>query len=126
MRRADAGSAVAVLGASPKEERYSYKAVKMLTEHGFKAIPVHPAGHTVLGIPGKKSLEDIAEAIDTLTMYVGASISDEEFDHILALKPKRVVFNPGAENPSLAQKLRDAGIDVVEACTLVLLQTNQF
>ena len=126
MRRADKGSAVAVLGASPKEERYSYKAVKMLTEHGFKAIPVHPAGHTVLGIPGKKSLEEIAGAIDTLTMYVGAAISDQEFEHILALKPKRVVFNPGSENPALARKLRDAGIEVVEACTLVLLQTEQF
>ena len=126
MKRAEAGSSVAVLGASPKEERYSYKAVKMLTEHGFKAIPVHPAGHTVLGIPGKKSLEEISESVDTLTMYVGASISDKELDHILALKPRRVVFNPGAENQALAQKLREAGIEVVEACTLVMLQTDQF
>jgi hypothetical protein len=126
MRRADQGATVAVLGASPREERYSYQAVKMLTEHGFKAIPVHPAGHTVLGIPGKTSLQEIAEAVDTLTMYVGASISDKELDHILTLNPKRVVFNPGSENPTLARKLRDAGIEVVEACTLVMLRTDQF
>lgn len=126
MKRAARGATVAVLGASPKEERYSYKAVKMLTEHGFAAIPVHPAGHAVLGIPGKKSLEDISTEVDTLTMYVGASISDNEYDHIVALKPRRVVFNPGAENPALARKLREAGIEVIEACTLVLLQTDQF
>lgn len=126
MYRATTGSRVAVLGASPKEDRYSYKAVKMLSEHGFKPIPVHPKGHDVLGFHGLSSLDDINEPIDTLTMYVGKKISDDELDRILKLKPKRVVFNPGAENPELAKKLRDAGIEVVEACTLVLLQTDQF
>ncbi|MDF1544197.1 MAG: CoA-binding protein [bacterium] len=120
------GSNVAVLGASPKEERYSFKAVRMLKEHGHKPIPVHPAGHTVDGIPGLKSLGDIAEPVDTLTMYISAKISDSELEAILALKPRRVVFNPGAENDNLAAKLEENGIEIVKACTLVLLRTNQF
>lgn len=119
-------STVAVLGASPKEDRYSYKAVKMLREHGHTPIPVHPAGHDVLGIHGLKSLDEISQPVDTLTMYVGAQISDGELDRILNLKPRRVIFNPGAENEMLADKLKAAGIEVVFACTLVMLQTDQF
>ena len=126
MTKAQPGVKVAVLGASPKEERYSYQAVKMLGEHGFKPIPVHPKGHEVLGLTAKKSLDDISDDIDTLTMYVGPKISSGEFDRIMKLKPRRVVFNPGAENQELAEKLRNEGIEVIEACTLVMLRTEQF
>lgn len=126
MTRAVAGSRVAVLGASTKEERYSNKAVKMLLEHGHHPIPVHPAGHTVHGIAGVKSLDDIKEPVDTLTMYVGPDISNIALDAILRLKPRRVIFNPGSENEDLAVKLEAAGIEVVRACTLVMLRTEQF
>ena len=126
MLKATAGSSVAVLGASPKEDRYSFKAVHMLKEHGFNPIPIHPAGHTVDGVAGLKSLTDIKGTIDTLTIYVNASISDAEFQNILKLKPRRVIFNPGAENPDLLKKLAAAGIETVEAFTLVILRTDQY
>lgn len=126
MQRAKPHSLVAVLGASPKEDRYSFKAVHMLMEHQHVPIPVHPAGHTVDGVPGLKSLTDITEPVDTLTMYVNAQVSDAELDRILALRPRRVIFNPGSENEPLAQKLEAAGIEVVRACTLVMLRTDQF
>jgi len=126
MKKAPAGSKAAVLGASPKPERYSFKAVRMLKEHGFHPIPVHPAGHVVDGIKALKSLDEITEPIDTLTVYVNSKISSKELNRILKLKLRRVIFNPGAENPELAQKLRDAGIEVVEACTLVMLTTEQY
>ena len=126
MPRADAGARVAVLGASTNEERYSFKAVQMLKEHGFSPVPVHPAGHVVINIQAVKSLEDITGEIDTLTMYVGEKISSQQFDNILELNPRRVIFNPGAENKELAEKLRENGIEVVEACTLVMLRTEQF
>jgi uncharacterized protein len=126
MKRAAPGARVAVLGASPKEDRYSFKAVRMLKEHGFVPVPVHPAGHLVDGLQSLKALDEIKEPVDTLTMYVGEKISNAELDRILSLKPRRVVFNPGAENEVLAGKLEAAGIEVVRACTLVLLRTDQF
>jgi predicted CoA-binding protein len=126
MHKAPANSVVAVLGASTNEERYSFKAVRMLKEHDHRPIPVHPAGHTVDGVPGVKSLSDIKVSVDTVTCYVNEQISDSEFDRIVALKPKRVIFNPGAENERLAAKLEAAGIEVVRACTLVMLRTGQF
>lgn len=126
MAKAPNASKAAVLGASPKEDRYSFKAVRMLKEHGFEPIPVHPAGHSVDGIDGLKSLDEITGPIDTLTVYVSAGVSSSELDNILILKPRRVIFNPGAENPDLAKELRNAGIEVVEACTLVMLRTEQY
>lgn len=126
MTKAAEESTVAVLGASPKEERYSFKAVHMLREHGHIPIPVHPAGQTVDGVPGVASLDDITADIDTVTVYVNAKISDAEYDRIVKLKARRVIFNPGAENEALAARLEERGIEVVRACTLVMLRTEQF
>lgn len=126
MSKAAAHAWVAVLGASPKEDRFSFKAVRMLKEHGFVPIPVHPAGPTVDGIPAVKSLEDIAEPVDTVTMYIGPDKSGDELERIIQLKPRRVIFNPGAENEEIAYKLEAAGVEVVRNCTLVMLRSGQF
>ena len=123
---APAGSRVAVLGVSPKEIRYSLKAMRMLKEHGHKPIPIHPAGHTVDGVPGLKSLSEIGEPVDTLTVYLKSRISSGQRDDILKLNPRRVIFNPGAENKELAKVLKSAGIEVVVACTLVMLTAGEF
>lgn len=126
MSLAPKGSSVVVLGASPKEDRYSFKAVKFLKESGFEPIPVHPRGHDVFGVPGVKSLGEVEGDIDTLTLYINEKISTKEYENILALKPRRVIFNPGAENSDLAERLAGNKIETIEACTLVMLRTNQF
>ena len=123
---APAGSRVAVLGASPKAERYSFRAMRMLKEYGHKPIPIHPAGHTVDGVPGLKSLSEIDQPVDTLTVYLNSKISNSLKDDILKLNPRRVIFNPGAENEELAEVLESAGIEVVIACTLVMLDTGAY
>ena len=123
---APAGSRVAVLGASPKEDRYSFKAMRLLKEHGHKPIPIHPAGHTVDGVPGLKSLSEIEQPVDTLTVYVNSKISGGLKDDILKINPRRVIFNPGAENEELTEVLENAKIEVVTACTLVMLDTGAF
>jgi len=118
---------VAVLGASPNPERYSNQAVRLLAEYGHEVIPVNPAQSEIEGLAVVKSLEELdAGDIDTVTMYVGARHSDPLYDHLAALRPRRVIFNPGAENPELATALESAGIQVEEACTLVLLRTGTF
>lgn len=124
--KAVAGAIVAVLGASSKPERYSNRAMKMLAAHGFQPIPINPAGLTIEGVVAKRTLDEISENVDTLTMYVGPGISSKELERILALHPRRVIFNPGSENPELMQKLRAAGIEVVEGCTLVMLGVGAF
>ena len=117
---------VAVLGASNKPERYSFQAVKLLAENGHAVFPVHPALATIDGAPVFKQLGDIPVSLHTLTVYVGPERSTALAAAILATRPQRVILNPGAENPALAQQLQAAGIDVWNACTLVLLRTGQF
>ncbi|PIP93798.1 MAG: CoA-binding protein [Bdellovibrio sp. CG12_big_fil_rev_8_21_14_0_65_39_13] len=116
---------VAILGASDNPERYSYKAMEMLEENGHEAILVSPRYQEIEGKPVHADLTSL-KGIDTLTLYVNAEISSKMKDQILNLKPKRVIFNPGTENPSLEKLLTDSGIAFEEACTLVLLRTNQF
>ncbi len=116
---------VAVLGASPKPERYSNKAIRLLREHGHTVLPVNPAQREIEGLAVTARVEDLKD-VDTVTMYVSPAHSDSLLPGLLALKPRRVIFNPGAENPGLEKALQEAGIEVEEACTLVLLRTGQF
>ena len=117
---------VAVLGASPKPDRYAYRAMKMLGEFGHRAIPVNPAFPEILGQTCYAKLSDVPDGVDTVTMYLGKQRSDPLIDEIIAAKPKRIIMNPGAENDELARKAEKAGIEPVFDCTLVMLQTGSF
>ena len=117
---------VAVLGASNKPDRYSYKAVKKLSEKEHVPLPVHPSLEEIDGLPVYKSLRDIVETVDTITVYLSAARSSQIAEDIVAHGARRVIFNPGAENAALSAQLRAAGVEVMEACTLVLLSTDQF
>ena len=117
---------VVVLGASPKPERYSNMAIRLLVEHGHSVIPVHPAIPEIEGLAVKTGLAEIDAPVDTLTLYVSPKISAAVAEKIIALKPARVIFNPGTENPELEKQLSDVGIASEEACTLILLNSGQF
>lgn len=117
---------VAVLGASPKPERYSNQAVRLLRQYGHEVIPVNPAQREIAGLPVAAALAAITQPVDTVTVYVSPGHLEPLVDGLLALKPRRVIFNPGAEHPSVAARLEKAGIATEEACTLVLLRTGQF
>jgi predicted CoA-binding protein len=117
---------VVIVGASDKPDRYSHKAQLLLSQHGHKVVPVHPRLETIEGVPVVADLSQVTGQVDTVTMYVGAAISKGLAEKLIAVKPRRVIFNPGAENPELQEKLTAAGIDVEEACTLVMLRTGQF
>lgn len=117
---------VAILGASNKPERYSHQAVLLLAEKGHTVFPVHPALSEIKGHHVYKTLADIPEPLDTLTLYVSPTHSTGMTDAILAAQPRRIIFNPGSENPELEKPLAAAGIEVVHACTLVMLRTGQF
>jgi len=129
MTRRDAmnvAQTVAVLGASANPDRYSNMAVRRLREAGHRVIPVNPALESVEGLPVVKSLGEIREPVDTLALYVGPRRLAALTDDILRLAPKRVIFNPGTESQELSAALDCASIAHLEACTLVLLQTDQF
>ena len=117
---------VAVLGASPKPDRYAYKALELLHEYGHRTLPINPAFDEILGEKCYPKISDAPGPIDTVTLYLGEARSNPLIDEIIGAKPRRIIMNPGAENSALAAKAEEAGIEVVEGCTLVMLRTGQF
>lgn len=117
---------VVVIGASNKPDRYSYQAVKLLGEKGHTVFPVHQRVEYIDGITVYRSVRDIGEPVDTITLYVNAGISDKIADDMLNMNVRRIIFNPGAENSVLGEKARERNIIAINACTLVLLRTGQF
>jgi uncharacterized protein len=114
-----------VLGASTNEERYSNMAVKKLLLYK----------HPIIAIGNKKgSINDVQiinqfdaqKDIDTITIYLSAANQQPYYNDILATKPKRIIFNPGAENLELALLAQNNGIETIDACTLVMLSTGQY
>ena len=114
-----------VLGASSNPSRYAFLAVNNLRSKGH---PVVAIGKHL----GKVADVDIEinrrpyDHIDTVTLYLNPANQREYYDYILSLHPKRIIFNPGAENPQLAELAKKNGIKTMEACTLVLLNTHQY
>lgn len=114
-----------ILGASTNPERYSYKAAHRLTS----------AGHPIVNI-GLKNGEVAGEAIlpagttvdgvDTVTLYIGPRLQPQYYQYLMDLKPRRIIFNPGTENEELYNMAEEAGIEAIEACTLVMLGTGQY
>ncbi len=117
---------VAVIGASDKPHRYSYKAVVLLKEKGHEVYPVHKRVKNIEGLKVYPSILDIDTQIDTVTLYVGADVSTKIALDIIQKQPSRIIFNPGAENPYLERMAVEKGICCVNACSLVMLRTGQF
>jgi predicted CoA-binding protein len=117
---------IVVLGASPKPVRYSYQAVRLLADQGFRVIPVHPKAERIDHIPVVHDLSSITGPVDTLTLYIGPDRVHPHVQSIVRLRPRRVILNPGAESHELEVALANARIPCERACTLVLLRTGQF
>lgn len=114
-----------VIGGSIKPERYSNKAIKKLIEHGHKVFSIGLRPGEVEGVSLQQGKPDF-KGIDTVTMYVGPAHQSEYFNYIINLSPKRVIFNPGTENKEFAETLKANDIEVVEHCTLVMLDYGLF
>lgn len=114
-----------IIGATPNPSRYAYLAAHKLTAHGHQIVNIGIKQGEVAGVQIEpKGL--IYSDIDTITVYIGLSHQPEYYDYIIKTKPRRVIFNPGTENPEFEAELQKRGIETNEACTLVLLSTNQY
>ena len=116
-----------VVGATDNPERYAYRAADLLQAKGVPFIPIGIKKGIVFG----KEIVDLRQkptltGIHTITLYLGPPNQTEWVEYLIGLGPKRIVFNPGTENPDFFSKAKAAGIEVLEACTLVILTTGQF
>lgn len=114
-----------IIGATPNPLRYANKAANSLVRYGHEIVNVGIKKGEAANQPIEKP-EKIHTDIDTITLYVNPDNQKDLYNYILETKPKRIIFNPGTENDELVQKAEDAGIETLEACTLVMLATNQY
>jgi len=114
-----------VLGASANPERYSYMATVMLFEKGHVVYPYGIKKGMIQSLPIVQDWPSPG-TIATLTLYLGPTAQADYYDQIIALKPQRIIFNPGTENPTLVRMAHLAHIDTIDACTLVMLKTGQY
>lgn len=114
-----------VLGASTNPARTSYAAIHRLSNAGEEVIPIGIKEGKVADIEiinDRPALEEI----DTITLYLNPQRQEQYYDYILNLKPKRIIFNPGTENPTLVKLAKENGIEAEIACTLVMLATGVY
>jgi hypothetical protein len=114
-----------VFGASLKPNRYSNYAIQRLVANNHNVVAFGLKAGEVDGVKIDTTLKPYKE-IDTVTLYLNAKRQKEYYDYIISLKPNRVIFNPGTENPEFFQILKEHNINFEIACTLVLLSTNQY
>ena len=114
-----------VIGASDKPERYSYKAIQMLRIHAIPVVAIGNKAGVVADISYSKD-RPMDSDIHTITLYLNETHQQEYYSYMLALQPKRIIFNPGTENDELVTLATKQGIVCQEACTLVLLSTGQY
>ncbi len=114
-----------VLGASTNPSRYSYIATQRLNK---KEHPVYPIGIKKGAIEGIAIINDrpTIDDVDTITLYLNPTLQKEYYDYIFSLNPKRIIFNPGTENPELMKRATEKGIEVIAACTLVMLSIGDY
>lgn len=114
-----------VLGASDNPSRYSYLAVQRLRSHGHPVVAIGRKSTMVADVPVQTEQQDFRD-IDTVTLYLNPQHQQAYYDYILSLSPRRIIFNPGTENDELAALAAGKNIATIEACTLVMLSTNQY
>lgn len=114
-----------VLGASVNPERYAYKAIEKLRRFQHPVIAIGLKEGKVGDVEIEK-MGAIKAGVDTITLYVGPSNQAVYYNYLLQTKPNRIIFNPGTENSELVEMAEKAGIECLEACTLVLLATGDY
>lgn len=109
-----------VIGASENPDRYSYLAVNKLTSYKHDVIAIGKTEGHIGTIPIITN-NPIIEGVDTVTLYLNPTNQKDYYNYIFSLHPKRIIFNPGAENKELYKLAKENNIEPMNACTLVLL-----
>lgn len=114
-----------VIGATTNRDRYAYKAIQSLINKSHQVVAIGAKEGMALDV-NIETIKFPFTGVDTVTLYLNPKNQEEYYNYIISLKPRRVIFNPGTENPEFYEKLKQNNIEFEIACTLVLLATNQY
>lgn len=118
-----------IVSTRPESNQYAVRAAMMLEQQELPFVPVgiqletgKVLGHEVLDLQKMPAIDEV----DTVTLYMHAMFQKQWYDYLLSLKPRRIIFNPGAENQEFKKLAEKEGIECLEACTLVMLSVGNF
>ena len=114
-----------IVGASENPERYSWRAAQALLAQGNRIALLGSGKGRIFGLEIQNGTPEM-ERPDTITLYLNPNAQSQIMDYLIGLNPRRIIFNPGTENPVFQKRAEEAGIEVISACTLVLLATNTY
>lgn len=114
-----------VLGASTNPTRFSYKAVKSLLRHNTEVVAVGRRAGEIEGIEIHNTPRPFND-IHTILIYLNTENQKAYYKYMLGLNPKRIIFNPGAENPEFAAMAEKSKIEVVNDCSVVMINTDKY
>ena len=114
-----------IMGASESPIRYAYLAAERLLAYGHEIVQIGKTPGQVFNEPILTGKPDL-QGIDTVTLYLNPQNQQPYEQYLLDLQPRRIIFNPGTENPAFEQKARRQGIETIRGCTLVMLGTRQY
>ena len=114
-----------VLGATTNPSRFGYLATSRLKAYGHKVVALGIREGEIEGIEILQGMPEL-EDVDTITLYLNPTRQEQYYDYIISLKPKRIIFNPGTENPELIALAKENEIEVEIACTLVMLSVGNY
>lgn len=115
------GESIAVIGASTNREKYSNRAVRAYRAEGYTVYPINPNAEEIEGLKAYASVLDVAGEIDLATLYLPPRWGLSVADAIIAKGIPEVFVNPGAESPELIEKLENAGVNVIQGCSIIAL-----
>ena len=116
---------ILVVGASENPQRYSNKAIRKLLRYGYEVVPLAPRPGQVAGVSFVTGYPEVKD-IHTITLYIGPARQAAFYDYLLSLQPRRIIFNPGTENNTFLQKAQEQGVETIQDCTLIMLETGVF
>lgn len=117
---------IAVIGASSDRSKFGNKCVRAYVQKGWTVVPVHPKETTVEGLPVSKSILDVPEPIDRVSIYLPPAVGIKVLDEIAQKKVGEVWFNPGADAPEVLARARELGLNVIAACAIVAIGLSPY
>ena len=111
---------VAILGASAERNKFSNKSVRAHVQQGYTVYPVNPKGGEIEGLPVYKSLAEIPPGnLDRISVYLPPAVGMKVLPEIIARGTDELWLNPGADSDELIAVAQAAGLNVIQACSIV-------
>lgn len=116
---------VAILGASADPTKYGYKSLQAHRAQGYDVYPVNPKGGEIEGLTVYRSLADVpVERLDRVSVYLPPAVGVKVLDEIAEKGCDELWLNPGSDAAEVVARARELGLDPIQACSIVDVESR--